>query len=67
MDEVFQGENRVGSGKKTGVYMREGAAEPHASWCVTLRESCEFGGFLGLGVWTEDLLEVGCEKLCHLV
>lgn len=47
--------------------MKEEAAEPHDSWCVMLRESCEFGGFLGLVVWTGDLLEVGSEKLCHLV
>lgn len=42
----------------------EGATEP---WCVMLRESCKFGGFLGLGVWTGGLLVVGCEKLVCLV
>lgn len=27
----------------------------------------EFGGCLGLGVWTGDLLVVGCDKLVHFV
>lgn len=34
---------------------------------MMLRESCKFGGFLGLGVWTGGLLVVGCEKLVCLV
>ena len=49
------------------MHIREGATEPCDTWCVMLRESCEFGGYLGLGVWTGDVLVVGCEKLVHSV